>query len=177
MTTKEAVPLLENAVADENGSREFVEAIRTVLAALKDSLAGKSPCVDDDGTPFASARMWRAEYGKVRAALDEQTRRADAAQADAAALREALEGSCDSLHEPICYRRDNIGTPIMRDGEFIYDCKCWLAKRDAVFAVMALRDALRELTQAVNSVPMSRHAAVAHAHAVTLLNELDNAAP
>ncbi len=69
-------------------------------AALDDLRAGESPCVDDDGTPFASARTWRLECGRLAGALDEQTKRADDAQADAVALREALSSLYDQQNGP-----------------------------------------------------------------------------
>jgi hypothetical protein len=48
--------LLERAARDEiNGLRSQVATLQAERDALK---RGDSPCVDDDGTPFASARTW-----------------------------------------------------------------------------------------------------------------------
>lgn len=53
-------------------------ALATKDRELAEALAGKTPCVDDDGTPFASARSWRT----VASNLDKQL---------ATALREQQE--------------------------------------------------------------------------------------
>jgi hypothetical protein len=78
--------ICESCEAREKLRADQAAALATLQAENAELRRGSASCVDDDGTPFASARTWRKAYGE---ASDER----DTARAEAATLRERLEAA------------------------------------------------------------------------------------
>lgn len=93
-----------------------------------------------------------AKIERQRCELQKLNQRVQAHQAERDRLREAIRalvavmnnGRSPSLHSVSCYLRDSDGFAIKKNGEFVFDCHCWLKDRAAALAIPAVRAVLEE---------------------------------
>lgn len=108
---------------------------------------GNAPCVDDDGTPFAGARTWRAAHAEVTRERDEARetnhglhRRVQEAEANADRKADEWQARCDT-----CEQRMARAKAWIDEHALVAD---WVSPSDSPFWTMTSQDnraALAEL--------------------------------
>lgn len=92
MTRDEALEQLGEAlVASERDFKAAQGELARLRAELAEARAGRSSCVDDDGTPFASARSWRARVRELEAGALRLLQASELGVSEAEGMRRAAE--------------------------------------------------------------------------------------